>query len=132
MPIDTAMFDAAVDLVRRTGSVEFVIREVDSSGEVDHPTVFVAFAMHRIGEFGRPVPDGQPGRPVWTVGAGLGPIRAVLALADDLIDGGECVHCHRPTGVTEDIAPMPASAAICWYQWDPELGTFRRGCEGTT
>jgi hypothetical protein len=46
---------------------------------------------------------------------------------------GECAHCHRPTGISDDwTAEMPHAAHICWYIYDPENETFRRSCEGET
>jgi hypothetical protein len=28
------------------------------------------------------------------------------------------------------VDSMPLNESVCWYQWDPEMKTFRRGCEG--
>lgn len=64
------------------------------------------------------------------VGAGMNPVSAVLRLLDDAIDGGTCQHCKRPTGVSEDFDEMPLDNLVCWYQYDPELKKFRRGCAG--
>ncbi len=59
------------------------------------------------------------------------PLRAALRLLDQLIDGGQCLHCKRPTGVSETFdGAMPLDDLLCWYRYDPELKTFRRGCEG--
>jgi hypothetical protein len=54
----------------------------------------------------------------------------VLRLCAQVVDGGRCTHCRRPTGLSEDLDAMPLDRLVCWYQWDPELATFRRGCEG--
>lgn len=63
----------------------------------------------------------------------MDPLRAVLRLLDRMIDGGECTHCHKPTAVSDNFAaPTPLAEHICWYVFDPELATFRRGCEGDT
>jgi hypothetical protein len=66
----------------------------------------------------------------WEVGASMDPLQAVFRLCDQVIDGGKCTHCDRPTGFVADIEPMPMSEMVCWYQWDPEIKTFRRGCAG--
>lgn len=108
---DDPRFVAAVDLIGRTGAEQFVIRYCDE----DEPLVWIAQARYH----------GH-----WQVAAALGPVGAVLALCDSLIDGGTCQHCQRPTGFAADVDPMPLEPFICWYQWDPELRTFRRGCAG--
>jgi hypothetical protein len=108
---DDPRFAAAVDLLARTGADEFRIRYCDE----DEPIIWIAQARWR----------GH-----WEIAAAKHPVRAVFALCDQVIDGGKCTHCHRPTGFAEDLDPMPLPAAVCWYQWDPELATFRRGCAG--
>ncbi len=119
----------AVDLVRRTGAKEFQIRYC----EEETPTVWMALAMHLIdGHSGRPVPE--KGQPHWTVGAGFTPSAALFGLCDQLIDGGRCEHCGKPTGFVPDMAQQVDEEVgvpfVCWYRWDPELKTFRRKCEG--
>lgn len=103
---------AGVDLVRRCGAKEIDIRFCEETT----PVVWMAVATFS--------------RQRWEVAAGHDPLDAVLRLCDQLLDGGECKHCHRITGCVWDVQPMPLSDAVCWYQWDPELKTFRRGCEG--
>jgi len=120
----------AVDMVRRTGARAFQIRYC----EEEEPTVWMALAMHGV-VGGRPVPNG--GQETWTVGAGMSPTQALLNLCDNLIDGGQCQHCGRPSGFSPDfdVIQLDEEAgieAICWYKFDPELGTFRRRCEGQT
>jgi len=64
------------------------------------------------------------------VGAGLDPTRAALRLCEQVMDGGQCTHCGRPSGFEPDsIDGMPLDELVCWYQFDPELKTFRRACE---
>ena len=59
------------------------------------------------------------------------PLEAVLRLLDELVDGGTCTHCRRPTGVSDDWThAVPLAEHICWYVFDPELRVFRRGWEG--
>lgn len=79
------------------------------------PTVWIAIAFFA----------GAPPQ----VAAALSPGRAAFRLLEDLVDGGQCAHCKRPTGITDGISAMPAARAVCWYQFDPELVVFRRGCE---
>lgn len=128
---DDPRFVAAVDLVRRTGAQEFMIRYC----EEDNPVVWMALAMHIVQQ-GRPVPRSQEGKEVWSVGAGFAPTQALFALCDVLIDGGTCQHCGRPTGFVADMDQQVdeelGSPFVCWYRWDPELATFRRKCEGQT
>lgn len=101
---------AAVELIGRTGAEQFQLRYC----EEEQPVVWVAAAQWQ----------GH-----WEVGASTNPVRAVFRLCDQVIDGGLCTHCHKPTGFATDFGDMPLPQAVCWYQWDPELETFRRGCE---
>lgn len=103
---------AAVDMIRRTGSRNFQLRFHDD----EQPVVWIAVAIY----------DDTHA----DAAASLDPVRAVLRLCEQLIDGAKCVHCDRPTGFDPDsLDTMPLNALVCWYQYDPELQTFRRGCE---
>jgi hypothetical protein len=105
------LFLAGVDLVRRTGAKTFEMRYSDDN----NPIVWMAVAEFEGG---------------WDAGAGISPTHAVMRLLDQLIDGGSCTHCHRPTGVTAEWQrDMPMANTFCWYQYDPETEKFRRGCE---
>lgn len=107
------LLTAAVDLIRRTGAGSVTVGWSD-----DHdPPVWFAVASY---------PHGHE------AGGAMTPLKAVLRLLDRLIDGGECAHCHRPAGVVVEPGPVLFAEAICWYQYDPERKTFRRGCEGST
>jgi hypothetical protein len=122
-PAEDPILLAGVDMIRRTGARTIQIRYSDD----EEPTVWMAVCEHRMLD-GMPVPQG--GISHFDAAAGMTPRRAVLRLLDQLIDGGMCQHCKRPTGVTEDFeGEMPLSDAFCWYRYDPELATFRRGCE---
>jgi hypothetical protein len=116
---------AGVDLVRRTGAQQFQIRFSDD----EQPTIWIAVAGYAQ-RGGRPVSSGKIN--AHKVGAALHPVAAVLALLDELLDGAQCQHCGRPTGVAHDLADMPLGEHVCWYQFDPELKTYRRACEGET
>lgn len=103
---------AAIDLIGRTGAKGIQIRYSDD----EQPIVWMAVADYREGH---------------ECAAALEPLRALLRLCDQLIDGATCVHCRRPSGITEDWeVQMPLDKVVCWYQYDPELAKFRRSCEG--
>lgn len=121
-------FLAAVDLVRRTGASDFQIRYQDEL----EPTVWIAVAGHYV-LHGQPVTVDTPGREqAWTTSSSLDPGRAVVALAATLLDGGSCVHCDRPSALEPyDLGTQLLDELVCWTQYDPELKTYRRGCEGS-
>lgn len=103
---------AAVDLLRRSGAREFQVRFTDDP----QPVIWIAYARWPAGG---------------DAAAALGPDAAVLRLCEQVLDGGRCVHCDRTTTFLPehtDRAPLPG---LCAYQWDPELSTFRRSCEGS-
>lgn len=119
-------FTALVDLIRRSGAAEFQIRYDDEQ----RPIVWVAVAGHKMRN-GRPVSVGKINH--YETAAGMDPLIACYRLAETLFDGGHCVHCQRPTGITDDwTAALPLPEHICWYVYDPENQTFRRSCEGDT
>lgn len=101
-------------MIGRTGASNFQMRYQDD----EEPTVWIAIAQYDDGRF--------------ECAAAPDIVTATFRLCDTLIDGGVCTHCQRPTGFSPDLDPLPLAAHVCWYQWDPELGTFRRGCEGDT
>jgi hypothetical protein len=111
-PEGDALMVAAVELLGRTGAEKFTVWYCD---EQKPPIAWIAAAQW----------DGR-----WQVAAALHPLLATLRLLDEVIDGGQCTHCQRPTGVSADLDAMPLDALVCWYQYDPELKTFRRGCAG--
>lgn len=122
-------FIGVVDLIGRCGASTFELRWSDDQA----PVVWMAIAGHRVDPHGRFLRgDGGVGRTVYQVHAALHPLPAVIGLGESLMDGGQCVHCGRPTGLDTNLTaePMPLPRLICWYQWDPELATFRRSCEG--
>jgi hypothetical protein len=104
-------FLATIDVIRRTGAHQIQIRYSDD----ESPIVWMAAAAY--GE-------------QWEAAGGMSPLVAVWRLAETLLDGGMCNHCHRPTGISNDWSgQMPLEGLICWYVYDPELNTFRRSCE---
>jgi hypothetical protein len=116
----------AIKLLQRVGARDFELRysEPEADGS---PVVWIAIVGMSV-HGGRPRGTGKINH--HATASALTPESAVFGLCDDLIDGGQCTHCDRPTGFSEGFKSMPLDAAICWYQWDPEMKTFRRGCEG--
>ena len=112
-------FIAGVDMLRRTGVKE--MRVAFSDEEQGTPIVWWAAGKWRDGAV--------------ECAAGFSPWSAILRLCEKVIDGGECAHCQRPTFFEPDLPLETAlmdfvDKAFCVYAWDPELSTFRRGCEG--
>lgn len=109
------ILNAAMDMLRRTGASGVQVRYSDD----EEPVVWMA-----VGTWGR------GDEVIHDTAAALDPRRAFLRLLEQVIDGGTCQHCQRPTGFEPDhFDEMPADELFCWYQYDPELRTFRRGCE---
>lgn len=123
-----AKLNAALDLLRRTGALTLSIRYQDD----DEPTVWLVVASYNVDDRGRPVR--QSSRARHEVDAAFDPLRAALRLCERVVDGGTCAHCGQPTGLDPDkLTPPPSlGGLICWWSYDPELRTFRRGCEGDT
>ncbi len=126
--LDEPKMIAAVDLLRRTGAADTQIRYSDD----EDPTVWFAVARYRTNPEGRPQASG----PInwWDTAAGRHRSEALLRLCERAIDGGQCQHCKRPAMFHADLDtnPTPLDPLFCSYEWDPELATFRRGCEGDT
>lgn len=116
-PPDDPQFLAGLDMLRRVGAQDVQLRYQDDM----EPVVWMALA-----HFDCAPPTGLM---VWQVAAALDPPRALFRLLEALMDGGRCAHCSKPTGIVDDPEEMPLEAMICWYQYDPELKTYRRGCE---
>ena len=111
----SAQILALVELVGRTGAEEWTLRYCDEEA----PIAWIACARH--GEH-------------WSIAGAEQPVRAMVRLAEALMDGGTCRHCGKCTGVDLDhrVDPLMAMSGdlICWYRWDPEVRSFRRSCEG--
>ncbi len=120
-------FLAGVKLLERTGARSFRIGHSDEDD--GDPVIWHATATWGLNPTtGRPMPRG--GRISHEVAAALNPVDAVMRLCEQVIDGGECAHCHRPTAFTPDTDTAVLDLIGCVYAWDPELATFRRDCEG--
>lgn len=101
---------AMIDLIARTGANDYRIQYDDAMV----PVVWAAVCRHET---------------TWSIGGGFDPQEATYRLLEQLVDGGMCTNCKRPTGVTLEVGSMPMEDTVCWYQYDPELKTMRRGCE---
>lgn len=112
---------AGVDLLRRTGAKQFQVRYSDD----EEPVVWIAASSWQ----GKNPLTGKD-RERWEVAGGLDPTVAIMRLCEQVIDGGQCQHCGKPT----IFQPLPETDGLevlgCVYAFDPELATFRRGCEG--
>lgn len=121
-------FVAGVDMLRRTGAADVQIRWSDD----EDPTVWFVVVRHRVAH-GRPQPFGPIN--AWETAAGHDPVEAVLRLCEQVIDGGTCAHCDRPTmfvATLDEDPDFPLQQGFCVTSWDPELATYRRICEGDT
>jgi hypothetical protein len=108
--VDGDRMMAAVDLVKRTGADEFQIRFC----EEEQPVIWMAAARWKG---------------TWQAAGAMGPLGAVFALLDSVIDGGTCKHCGRPAGFeATDAGTMPMDKLVCWYQYDPGTRKFAKGC----
>lgn len=126
-------FIAGVKLLERSGAREFRIGWSDPDD--GDPTVWYAYARWQVDlQTGRPV--ARWGRAYHEAMAAIDPVEAVMRLCEKMVDGGICTHCDRMTVFSPNVDPqleeITAVAAGCLYGWDPELETFRRGCEGDT
>ena len=107
------LYEAAVEMINRTGyATEYRFDSLIFDGY----TVWISTARY---------PSGS-----WDSAAAPAPYRAAIRLAEQLIDGGTCTHCGRPTGLDERFDEALLADVVCWWQYDPELKKFRRGCEG--
>jgi hypothetical protein len=113
----------AIDVIRRTGAESFQIRYSDD----EEPTIWMAVVTWRINREGRPVKHGA-GRAHETAAA-MQPDTAIYRLAEQIVDGGTCSHCSKPTGFNPDIAHEPMEEYICWWTWDPEVQRYVQSCQ---
>jgi hypothetical protein len=128
---DTDKLQAACDLLGRTGVRQ--LRLAHTPEEDGTPVVWYCAGMWLLNAAGRPAAVGIEHHEAT---AAMSPVEAALRLCEEVIDGGLCQQCHRMTIFDPNVSDTPFDALLraagCVYGWDPELGTFRRGCEGDT
>jgi hypothetical protein len=107
---------ALITMIGRTGAKSTKIQFC----EEERPTVWMAVAAYPI--------EGSDDE-IFIAAGDLSPLSAVFCLVEKLVDGGTCQTCRKPTGIVMDIDEMPLGSVVCWYQYDPELKSIRRGCE---
>lgn len=123
LAVEDPRYLAAIELIERNGAREIQIRYDDEQ----NPIVFVVVAGFSIIN---EKPSGRGKINAHQAGGGLNPLSAIFALCHACMDRrGSCNHCGRNTMFDETFDPQPLENFYCWYQWDPELKTFRRGCE---
>lgn len=123
LPEDPRMH-AALELLRRTGQLEFQLRYSDDT----QPIIWIAVGRWSIGDDGRPVADG--GDEHYETASSTNPVQAVLRLLENMVDGGMCANCERPTGVLfpEDNRPPILRDAVCWFTFDADSKRFVSDC----
>jgi hypothetical protein len=131
-PMLDPRFIAGVQMLERTGARDFRVGYTDpDEGE---PVVWYATCRWQIGTDGRPIAKG--GRARHEAAGAMNGLDAVMRLCERVIDGGTCAHCGQHTIFDDNPTDSPFDALLealgCVYAWDPELATFRRGCEGDT
>ena len=119
--LDDRRMTAAADLIQRLGASSMELRYSEpEEGMDDSPLVWIAIGHFK--RYGHVPPQ---------VAAALHPNRALEKLLEQLVDGGTCQHCGRPTALfTEHDEEFDLAGNLCAYTYDPELATYRRSCEG--
>jgi hypothetical protein len=114
-----ARLKAGADLIGRLGAGSLEIRYSEPEQRLS-PFVWIAIAA--FPRYGAPP----------QVAAGLEPVRALEKLLEQLVDGGQCKQCGQMTALLTDHTDSdgPLALMACCYAYDPELKTYRRGCEG--
>lgn len=110
---DKVRLAGAINLLGHTGTRQVQLRYSDD----EEPVVWFAVAIYE---------DTKK----WDVAAAAGPLRAVERLCEQLLDGGTCLRCNRPSGFDGDPYGVgPFDTIVCFFRWDPEANDYRRGCE---
>ena len=115
---DADKLQAAFKYLRATGASRIALRSSDN----EQPVIWIVLAEY---------PKKNPLLANETeVEAALEPLDAALRLCERLTDGSSCSHCNRRAAFeANSLARMPYDRMLCWYQYDPEMKVFRRGCE---
>lgn len=120
----TPKITAATELIGRTGARSVDFRLVGTGDTGDEPPIgWLIVATYESETETRHEAAGA-----------MDPETAILRLCEHLIDGGLCTHCAKLTAFdpvgSDDTLNNVMAPGVCWTMWDPELKTFRRGCEG--
>lgn len=111
---DDPRFVAIVDLLRRTGAATVEIRF--SEGEDGAPTCWLAVAEYAEDR--------------WDCAGATGPLGALVRLAEQLIDGGTCRRCGRPTSFVAEGPADVMDVLTCAFIWEAGSdGGYVRTCE---
>ena len=112
--VGSPKFIGGIEMLKRTGMTNF---RIGYSHDDDGPPVI----WHVTGTW----------RKASECAAAGDPVEAVMRLCELVVDGGQCSHCTKPTILVHDsVDPGQMLESMgCVYAWDPELKTFRRGCE---
>lgn len=104
-------FEAGLDFLRRTRIAQIQVRWSDDK----EPTVWFAVGRWKDNKY--------------ETAAALHPVTALLRLCEEIIDGAPCGRCGRPQGFDPvNVGVSIFDQVACWWQFDPELKVFRRGC----
>jgi hypothetical protein len=113
----TELAMACIDMVGHTGAIATDIRYQDDQ----LPVVWMAVGQWNV-----------EGHDVYQVGAAFTVENALCKLLEDVMDGGECTHCHRPVGFDANqplYADMGDSGLVCWYFFNPDTKKIQGGCQ---
>jgi hypothetical protein len=119
----------ALNLVRRTGAKQVQVRYSDDEA----PVVWIAVGGWFRGPDGVPVASGD--ELIYEAAAGPSPTVAMNRLLDQIVDGGVCPNCERPTGfIAKGEALPPEGSAMqqmcCWWTWSDQDECYGRDCDG--
>lgn len=109
---------AAIKFLKELGAKKVQLRYYDD----DDPAVWVVVALFSKGRRSQYAKA--------EISAAVTPTAAALLLCEKLSDAIPCPHCKKRMAFEPDLlSRMPLPSILCWYQYDPELKTYRRGCE---
>ncbi|WP_410877384.1 hypothetical protein [Nocardia sp. A7] len=112
--MDQDAFDAAVNLIPRTGARELEIGYLHD----DVPMKEAGWYAHAQYQGARIIAEDHPG-----------PLEAVEALARRLLAGGQCTHCKRTITLSgSSQKPKPGK----WCRWTRQGDRWERGCASAT
>lgn len=127
--LDKSLMQATIDLIGRAGAKSFRMGWVEEEDLPAYPHIWYATAAFKGAH---------------EAAAAMDPVTACTRLAEQLVDGGTCTHCGRPTALHVGPRDLPVEVAtdkgvaaaftqtgahICWYYYDPSTKAFKRGCE---